>query len=152
MDEKKSPFTVALTPIQCLHYALTRPAVSAVMAGCLSPEQVREVVRYCDCTEAEKDFSITLSMAPRHSYTGKCMYCGHCAPCIVGIDIAMVNKYLDLALSISTDAIPDTIKDHYGLLEHHASECISCDACEANCPFDVKIIEKMAEATKVFGI
>jgi predicted aldo/keto reductase-like oxidoreductase len=151
LDEKKSPFEVALTPMQCLHYALTRPAVSAIMAGCISPEQVRDVARYCDCTEEEKDFSITLSTAPRHSYIGKCMYCGHCAPCIVGIDIAMVNKYLDLALSISRDSIPDTVKDHYTLLEHHASECISCDACEANCPFDVRIIERMAEAAGVFG-
>jgi len=151
LDEKKSPFEVALTPMQCLHYALTRPAVAAVMAGCFSPEQVRDVVRYCDCTEQEKDFSVTLSTAPRHSYKGKCMYCGHCAPCIVGIDIAMVFKYLDLAKSISRDSIPGTVKDHYGLLEHHASDCISCDTCEANCPFDVKIIEKMAEATGVFG-
>jgi predicted aldo/keto reductase-like oxidoreductase len=151
LDVKKSPFEVALTPLQCLHYALTRPAVSAVMAGCVSPAQVREVVGYCDCPEEEKDFSVTLSTAPRHSYTGKCMYCGHCAPCIVGIDIAMVNKYLDLALSISKDSIPDTVKDHYELLEHHASECISCDACETNCPFDVKIIDRMAEAAGVFG-
>lgn len=151
LDVKKSPFKVALTPIQCLHYALTRPAVSAVMAGCFSPEQVREAVRYCDCAEQEKDYAITLSTAPRHSYRGQCMYCGHCAPCIVGIDIAAVFKYLDLALSISRDSIPDTVKDHYALLEHHASECISCDSCEANCPFDVKIIEKMADAAAVFG-
>jgi hypothetical protein len=74
------------------------------------------------------------------------MYCCHCAPCIVGIDIAMVNKVLDLALSISRDSIPDTVKDHYMLLEHHASECISCSDCETNCPFDVKIIERMADA------
>ena len=33
-DEKRSPFGVALTPVQCLHYALTRPAVASVMAGC----------------------------------------------------------------------------------------------------------------------
>jgi uncharacterized protein len=151
LDAKESPFEVALTPMQCLHYALTRPAVSAVMAGCFSPEQVRDVARYSDCTEAEKDFSVTLSTAPRHSYTGKCMYCGHCAPCTVGIDIAMVNKYLDLALLISKDSIPKTVKGHYKLLEHHASECNSCGECETNCPFDVTIIEKMAEAAGVFG-
>ncbi len=32
-SEKTSPFGVALTPIQCLHYALTRPAVASVMVG-----------------------------------------------------------------------------------------------------------------------
>jgi len=151
LDAKDSPFEVALTPLQCLHYALTRPAVSSVLAGCISPEQVREVVRYSDCPEAEKDYSVTLSTAPRHSYTGKCMYCGHCAPCTLGIDIALVNKVLDLALSISGDSIPETIRDHYELLEHHASECNACAACETNCPFDVPIIEKMAQAAEAFG-
>jgi predicted aldo/keto reductase-like oxidoreductase len=151
LDAKESPFGVALTPMQCLHYALTRPGVSSVMAGCISPEQVRDAARYSDCTMAEKDFSVTLSTAPCHSYAGKCMYCGHCAPCALGIDIAMVNKYLDLALSISKDAIPDTVKDHYELLEHHASECNSCGACETNCPFDVQIIQKMESASGVFG-
>ena len=29
----QSPFGVALTPVQCLHYALTRPAVASVMVG-----------------------------------------------------------------------------------------------------------------------
>ena len=26
-DEKRSPFGASLTPVQCIHYALTRPAV-----------------------------------------------------------------------------------------------------------------------------
>ena len=32
-DARTSPFGVALTPVQCLHYALTRPAVASVMVG-----------------------------------------------------------------------------------------------------------------------
>jgi len=78
------------------------------------------------------------------------MYCGHCAPYTVGIDIALVNKYFDLALSISVDAIPDTVKSHYDLLEHHASECISCSIRETNYPFGVPIIERMTEAAQIF--
>ena len=33
LDAEKSPFGVALTPAQCLHYCLTRPAVCSVMVG-----------------------------------------------------------------------------------------------------------------------
>ena len=33
-----------------------------------------------------------LANAPAHAYRGQCTYCGHCAPCPKGIDIAMVNK------------------------------------------------------------
>ena len=32
-DAARSPFGVALTPVQCIHYALTRPAVASVLAG-----------------------------------------------------------------------------------------------------------------------
>jgi hypothetical protein len=37
----QSPFGVALSPVQCIHYALTRPAVAAVMLGYHAPETCR---------------------------------------------------------------------------------------------------------------
>ena len=33
----------------------------------------------------------------RNDFAGNCVYCSHCQPCPVGIDIAAVNKYLDIA-------------------------------------------------------
>jgi predicted aldo/keto reductase-like oxidoreductase len=147
LDAARSPFEVPLTTIQCLHYALTRPAVASVLAGCFTQEEIRDVARYSECSIEEKDYSVALSSAPRHSYSGKCMYCGHCAPCAVGIDIAAVNKYLDLSHSFT----PETVSDHYALLDHHASECIGCGQCEPNCPFGVDIIDRMAKAAEIFG-
>src|SRR5665647_960247 len=41
-----SPFGVALTPVRCIHYALTRPAVAAVMAGYDTPEHVDACLLY----------------------------------------------------------------------------------------------------------
>lgn len=77
------------------------------------------------------------------------MYGGHCTPCAVKIKIADVNKYLDL---VQTQGfIPETVQNHYDILEHHASECIACGRCEKNCPFEVKIINKMKQAKEVFG-
>jgi len=40
LDEKLSPAGKALSAYQCLHYALTRPAVSSVLAGIHSLEQL----------------------------------------------------------------------------------------------------------------
>ena len=76
------------------------------------------------------------------------MYCGHCAPCTGGIDIAQVNKFVDLALPQET--VPDTLRDHYQLLEHRASECVECCACGPNCPCGVDIIGKMHVAEELF--
>lgn len=67
-DAKRSPFGVSLTPVQCIHYALTRPA---------------------------------------------------------------------------------TVQSHYELLEHKASECIGCHACESRCPFGVSIAERMEKTAEL---
>ena len=36
-------------------------------------------------------------------------------------------------------------------LEHHASECIGCQSCEARCLFGVKISQRMTKAAELFG-
>ncbi|MDF2882493.1 MAG: putative oxidoreductase of aldo/keto reductase family [Clostridiaceae bacterium] len=149
LSEKESPFEKALTPVQCLHYCLTRPAVASVMVGVSNTNQILAAAAYVTASEKEKDYSEVLANAPRSSFSGHCMYCGHCAPCSKNIDISSVNKYLDLAL-IQED-VPETLKNHYNLLKNHASECIECGLCMKNCPFDVDIINKMKQAVKLFG-
>lgn len=50
-DAARSPFGVALTPVQCIHYALTHPAVASILAGFDTPEQVREAAAYETASE-----------------------------------------------------------------------------------------------------
>ena len=144
-----SPFGVALTPVQCLHYALTRPAVASVMTGCETIEQVDQAVAYETATEEERDYATVLANAPKHAYAGQCTYCGHCAPCPVKIDIAMVNKLYDLAKMQPT--VPASLKAHYEQLSANASDCINCGGCEKRCPFGVKVTEKMEAAGNLFA-
>ncbi len=144
-----SPFGVALTPVQCLHYALTRPAVASVMAGCDTPEHVLAAVSYETASEEERDYATVLAHAPRHAYSGQCTYCGHCAPCPAGIDIAMVNKLYDLA--VMQDQVPPTVLAHYQGLKANAGDCIGCGGCESRCPFGVRVVERMEQMRQVFG-
>ncbi len=148
-DAAQSPFGVALTPVQCLHYALTRPAVASVMVGFGEPAHVAEAVAYETATDAERDYARVLAGAPRHAYLGSCTYCGHCAPCPKGIDIAAVNKFYDLATSY--DELPDSLREHYRALGATAADCIACRACEGRCPFGVRVAERMAAAAELFG-
>lgn len=143
-----SPFGVALTPIQCIHYALTRPGVAAVMAGFDTPEQVKDSVAYETASEEEKDYATVLAHAPRHAFNGQCTYCGHCKPCPKDIDIAMVNKLYDLAMIQSE--VPASLKAHYEALKTTAADCIGCGGCETRCPFGVPIVERMKKTRELF--
>ena len=147
-DPKRSPFGVALTPVQCIHYCLTRPAVAAVMCGFDTPEQVDAAAAYETAAAEEKDYASALAAAPRHSFSGACTYCGHCRPCPADIDVAMVNKLYDLAAM--QPEVPASVREHYRALAHGADECIACGGCERLCPFGVKVIEQMERAAALF--
>lgn len=149
LDEKMSPAGKALTANQCLHYALTRPAVATVLSGARTVEQLRESIAYEEASDEEKDYAPAFASFPNISWRGHCMYCSHCAPCPKKIDVASVTKFLNLAKA--QGEIPETVREHYYVLEHHAGECIQCKACETRCPFDVAIIENMQAAARLFG-
>ena len=61
----------------------------------------------------------------------------------------MISKFYDLATM--QPALSETIQSLYEALDHHASECIGCRACESRCPFGVKIAGRMSKASAVFG-
>ena len=138
-----------MTVAQCIHYALTRPAVVSAMVGCQSAMQIEEAVNYLNATQAERDFTEIISDY-RENLTGKCVYCNHCQPCTADIDIAAVNKYLDIAL-LDIKNIPPSIKQHYKSLPVASADCTSCGNCEAKCPFSVPIIENMKYASELLS-
>lgn len=149
LSKERSPFGVAFTPVQLIHYALTRPGVSSILCGYDTKEQVDAALAYETATDDEKDYATVIANAPLHSYKGQCTYCGHCKPCPSDIDIAMVNKFYDLATI--QGSVPESVLEHYKALGHTASECIGCKGCESRCPFSVEIADRMEKAASLFG-
>ena len=149
LSAERSPLGVALTEAQCINYALSRPAVSAVMVGMQRISDAESAVGYYNIPEGERDHSGVLVSLGMFNADGRCMYCNHCLPCPSKIDIASVNKYLDL---VELDKKPaDTVKEHYAVLKSTASDCVECGACEKRCPFNVRVIENMRRAVRAFG-
>jgi hypothetical protein len=149
LSETDSPAGTAMTAVQCLHYALTRPAVAAVMCGARSPDDLKAALAYESATDEERDYASVFASFPKISWAGHCMYCGHCAPCPKGIAIADVTKFLNLTKA--QGMVPETVAQHYSVLAAHGGDCSQCGACETRCPFGVKIRENMAVAKLVFG-
>ena len=144
LSAEHTPFEKPLTIAQCVHYALSRPAVASVLLGCKTAEEMKDAMGYFALSEEEKDYTDILNTI-RNDFKGHCVYCNHCQPCPSEIDIAVVNKYLDIA-ELDVANIPPSIKSHYASLLHSGGECIACGNCESRCPFGVSIIENMAKA------
>jgi predicted aldo/keto reductase-like oxidoreductase len=144
-----TPFAQPLTVPQCVHYALSRPAVASVLVGCKTGDEVREAVRYLTTSDAERDYAPVLGTL-RNDFVGSCVYCGHCQPCPAEIDIAAVNKYLDIA-RLDPSHVPPSLRTHYRALAHGADACVACGRCEERCPFGVPVRARMRDAAALLG-
>ena len=145
LDAARSPFRRALTPYQCIRYALDKPGVLTVLPGAQSAAEVRALLAYCDQPEEATDYSVIGGFAPVEA-SGKCVYCNHCMPCPAGLDIGLVNKYYDLARAGDAMAA-----GHYGKLDKTAADCVGCGHCDRRCPFHVKQSGRMREIAAYFG-
>ena len=77
---------------------------------------------------------------------GQCVYCNHCQPCPKGLDIALINKYYDLARAGDAMAA-----EHYRTMERTASDCVRCGHCDRRCPFHVAQGQRMGAISEYFG-
>ncbi len=136
------------TPVNLISYALAQTGLSTVVPGCENPEQIRDILKYYDCSGEARDYSGAIAKS-RWSVKGNCLYCNHCLPCPAGINIGLVNKLLN---SLEGEVLSEStaVLDQYLALPVKASACIRCGKCEKRCPFDVPVISKMDQAARVF--
>ncbi len=145
LDPEKSPFGVALGKHQCIQYALDKPGVLTVVPGYGSKDELMDVLDFFNTPNEKKDYSVIADYTPKES-EGICVYCRHCHPCPAGLDIALINKYYDLAM------LGDNLaKEHYLTLEKTAADCIGCGHCDRRCPFHVRQSERMKTICETFG-
>lgn len=145
LDKLASPFKQALTRNQCIAYELDKPAVVTVLPGVRNKQDLLDVVSYVDSSPEERDYSVLGTFAPA-DIKGTCVYCNHCHPCTEGLNVALINKYYDLAL-----VGDDMAADHYDKLPLHASDCTHCGHCDDRCPFGVEQSDRMYEIASYFG-
>ncbi len=143
----ENPSSLVLTPAQCLDYSLSRPGVSTVVPGCKTVGQMREALSYLNASADERDYSRIIS-GSKWRLKGACMYCNHCLPCPVGLDIAAVTRLADSA----GHSASGNMRLSYESLGVKASECIECGACMERCPFDVDAVQNMKRAAGLFEL
>ncbi|MBE6677710.1 MAG: (4Fe-4S)-binding protein [Ruminococcaceae bacterium] len=145
LTAEQSPFGVALTHNQCLQYAIDRPGVLVAVPGVQTMQHLDTLLGFLSANDAEKDYSLIGSFTAE-TVKGTCVYCNHCQPCPAGIDIGLVNKYYDLALTGDIIAA-----NHYTKLSVNADACLKCGQCESRCPFSVKQESRMDAISRYFN-
>ena len=128
---------------------MQNPGVTLAIPGMAEAAEVEENVRAAEelsplaPAEQKKIENIRKELSGNF-----CRRCGYCAPCTVGIDIPscfLFEGYLkryDLA---------HWAKERYSGMKVKASACIGCGKCEARCPYELPIREKLKAVAAAFG-
>ncbi len=135
----------SVTPIQCLNYTLSQPGVCTVVPGLSNVKELRQALAYLDASDEEKDFSSVLTEF-HEVEEGTCVYCNHCLPCPVGINVGETIR----AVATAERGGLEAARSAYAALPVKASECIECEECVERCPFSVDIISRLHQARDVF--
>jgi predicted aldo/keto reductase-like oxidoreductase len=143
---KKNPSGIVLTPVQCLSYALSQPGVCTTVPGCRTANEMRAALAYLEATDEEKDYS-AIDTNTIWKLQGSCMYCNHCLPCPVSIDIGTVTRLTDTARYAGNNQVAT----RYESLPVTASACTECGVCVERCPFNVDVVANMKQAVAIFG-
>ncbi len=150
-----------LTATQALHYVLSQPGVCTAVPGVKNLKQLRAALHYVDAPDDERDYAPVLA-AFQQDLEGNCVYCNHCMPCAVGIDIGRTLERLDLSLAKEAAGrkrlrerlnryCPGRIRPaRLQVKSAPAASCIECGECTERCPFGVDVVAKMKRAAELF--
>ncbi len=132
-----------------LRYVLQNPNCAVAIPGMASPDEAVANVAAAEIEGPLTPEELAACEAIRTELSGSfCRRCGYCAPCTAGIDIPSVFvlenyvKHYDLA---------DWARARYEAAPVKASACVGCGLCEARCPYELPIREKLRAAARTFG-
>lgn len=151
-------YPVKQTPAQWgLQWLWDQEEVAVVLSGMNSQEMIRENIDLASrvevgqITQEERELYAQVVRAIHETTKVGCTGCGYCQPCPKGVDIpgifATYNRYhAESKFGALADYIKcTTLKKNPTAI----SQCIGCGKCEAHCPQNIPIREKLKEAQKV---
>lgn len=157
----RRPGRSAVTPVQCISYALDQKGVATVVPGVRNQKELAAALAHLKAPARDRSYRKILKES-QEELQGNCVYCNHCLPCPVGIDIGRVISRLDRIRSGKNAPLlrdrtnyyyPARLRLSRGInfkgLSERAEKCTECGMCVKRCPFGVDIIGKMRQTAKL---
>lgn len=151
-ENLQAALPAGVPPVQAaLDFIWDRPEVSLLLSGMSNAQQVRENLQYADesrigkLSTAQKDCYIEAKQIFDTAARVSCTHCDYCMPCPAGVEIPEIFACYNKSVA---DA--DAAKKQYKKIKGAAQKCVSCGKCEAKCPQQLPIREKLKEADAFF--
>jgi len=138
--------TENVTATKCLSYVLENKVISSVVPGVKDTNELKQSLEYITASEEEKDYSVLMQQF-KSNQIEECLFCNHCLPCPVGINIGETISVLAI---IKQYGITEEVKKSYNNLEVNPNACIECEQCHARCFLDIKVVSKLKELSAHF--
>lgn len=124
-----------------LRYIMSKDFVDVAIPGMEDEDEVKENASIIEMDGHLDSQEIKLIQKIRKDLEGDfCRRCGYCMPCVKGINIPfqfILEGYYERY------NLKDWAFERYQSQAKKASDCIGCRVCEAKCPYELKISEKM---------
>ncbi len=132
-----------------LRYIAANQNVTEIIPGMAEPKELEQnVAAVSDASPLTPQERDEMQKIRDVLGTQFCRRCNYCAPCTV--EISIPNAFLFEGY-LSRYGLADWAKDRYHAMEHTASECVACGACESRCPYHLPIRDMMKRVSEKFG-
>lgn len=136
------------TAEMALRFVLANPNVTVALSGMSSLEMVEEnaAVASIEGTLSSEEMKRIEEMLEENRRLSElyCTGCNYCMPCPSGVNIPHIFRLMNYN---RVYGLKDYATDEYAkLLDHSASACLECGACESKCPQHLEIINQLKQS------
>jgi len=141
------------TPVEwALDFLWNHEEISILLSGMSTMEQVEDNLKFADSAKvgmlSQKDIDMLMNVRKVYLTNAfvPCTKCQYCMPCPAGLNIPEIYEAYNSTVSKGKEKA----KEIYEALEHKASECIDCKACQKACPQGIDPSDYMGKIASVF--
>ncbi|WP_371374604.1 aldo/keto reductase [Sporomusa aerivorans] len=131
-----------------LRFVLQQPGVVAIPGMDRVEHVAQNLAPAIDFTPLTDEELAQLKAEAEKLGANFCRRCGYCMPCVAGIDIPQMFIF---HLQYTRYDLKTAIPQRYQGSKVKASSCIECGECEARCPYNLPIRERMKQVARDLG-